>query len=41
MKAGLHHENSVRMARMTMEIFAVTAGWLLHGPIGVTTVVLA
>lgn len=32
---------SVRMGRMTMEGFAVTAGWLLGGPVGIGTVVLA
>lgn len=32
---------SVRMARTIMEVFAVTAGWLLGGPVGVGTIVLA
>ena len=32
---------SVRMARMIMEVFAVSVGWLLGGPVGVGTIVLA
>lgn len=34
-------DGSVRMARMIMEVFAVCAGWLLGGPVGVGTVILA
>lgn len=32
---------SVRLARTIMEVFAATAGWLLGGPVGVGTVILA
>lgn len=32
---------SVRMARTIMEVFAVTGGWLLGGPVGVGTIILA
>lgn len=32
---------TVRRARMIMEVFAVTAGWLLGGPVGIGTIVLA
>lgn len=32
---------TVRRARMIMEVFAVTCGWLLGGPVGVGTIILA
>ncbi|MEO4053982.1 YitT family protein [Solibacillus sp. CAU 1738] len=32
---------SVRMARTIMEVFAVSGGWLLGGPVGVGTIILA
>ena len=32
---------SVRMARTIMEVFAVTCGWLLGGPVGIGTILLA
>lgn len=32
---------TVRRARMMMEVFAVTLGWLLGGPVGIGTLVLA
>ncbi|MER2192757.1 MAG: YitT family protein [Solibacillus sp.] len=32
---------TVRRARMIMEVFAVTLGWLLGGPVGIGTIVLA
>lgn len=33
--------SSVRMGRMIMEVFAVSVGWLLGGPVGVGTIILA
>lgn len=32
---------SVRLARTIMEVFAVTGGWLLGGPVGFGTIILA
>lgn len=30
---------TVRRARMIMEVFAVTCGWLLGGPVGIGTII--